>query len=405
MQTLKVLIVDDDVKWAAKFQSNLLAVQRLSITGRDYDDIYFTCATNQADADKAVLNQAGANNGASGTAQVEYDLVFLDLRYPLEPDGEPEEDDDAEFQGMKWLPELRRLQPNATIIILTSHAEDRNMENVVSAIRDHDANDFIPKTAPFQDIVPRIRLAWENARRMRQLRMLEEEFRALLRTRAARTYAEDVATILGQTKRSLYRIAQRIESGDSSAIATAANDIRGEFNALNKEFTDLTNLLNEGQERRSEVDVTSLAQQMLLLYQRMIDSVHAESVLLEGPHDLRLVTYEGDLKVALHEVISNALSSLECSRTPAKERKLTLTVEKAEGGAVIRVRDNGDGFTNEAMARMFERGYTTRGGKHQGLGLYIAKRMMHQIGGEIFVQNRKEGGVDVELMVKNLGAL
>jgi signal transduction histidine kinase len=323
----------------------------------------------------------------------------------LEPGDDPEDDEGGEFQGMKWLRELRRFLPNATIIIMTSHSEAGDPENVVAAVRDHDANDFILKTAPFEDIVPRISLAWENARRMRLLLMLEEEFRALLRTRAARTYAEDVAAILSQTRTSLYRIAQRIESGDPSAIATAANDIRSEFNSLNKEFMDLTNLLNEGQERRTELSVAATVRQMLLLYQRMIESVHAEAVPPEVEQDVRLVTYEGDFKVALHEAIANAVDSLEHSKTPAKERRLSVGVEKVEGGAVVRVRDNGDGFSNEAMDRMFEPGYTTKDEQHKGLGLYIARRMMHQIGGEIVARNREEGGAEVELMVKNLGAL
>jgi signal transduction histidine kinase len=409
MPTLKVLIVDDDRVWSENFKSNLTtAVTPASITGRDYDGFEVTWVTNQADADKAVGNRAGANNEASG-GQMEYDLVFLDLRYPLQPkdesEDEPADDEEDEFQGMKWLHELRRLQPNATIIIMTSHSEAGDPENVVAAVRDHDANDFILKTEHIGDIVPRIRLAWENARRMRLLLMLEEEFRALLRTRAARTYAEDVAAILGQTKTSLYRIAQRIESGDPSAIATAANDIRSEFNSLNKEFMELTNLLNEGQERRAEVGVAATVRQMLLLYQRMIESVHAKAVPPVAEQDVRLVTYEGDFKVALHEAIANAVDSLEHSRTPAKERWLSVEVEKVEGGAVVRVRDNGDGFSNEAMDRMFEPGYTTKGDQHKGLGLYIARRMMHQIGGEIVARNREEGGAEVELMVKNLGAL
>lgn len=404
MSMFKVLIVDDDVEWAETFQSNLLAVPLARITGRDYEGIEFTHVTNQADADNAVTDQR-SNNGGPDSSLEEYDLVLLDLRYPLTLGGEPEEDEEADFQGMTWLPELRRLQPGATIVILTGFAQFRDLENVVSAIRDHNANDFIPKTAPFHDVVARIRLAWENARRMQQLLMLEEEFRALLRTRAARTYAEDVAALLGQAKTSLYRIAKRIESGDTSAIASAANAIRGEFSVLNKEFIDLTTLLNEGQERRHEIDLPTLVRQMLLLYQRMIDSVHAEAISPNGKQSIKVTTYEGDLKVALHEVISNALCSLEQSKTPAQERALSITVAADEGYAVIRVVDNGDGFSDEALTRVFERGYSSKGDHHLGLGLYIAKRMMHQIGGEISVRNRDEGGAEVELVVKNLGEL
>jgi C4-dicarboxylate-specific signal transduction histidine kinase len=278
------------------------------------------------------------------------------------------------------------------------------LRNVVAAIRDHNANDFIPKTAEFKHIITRIRLAWENARRMQQLVMLEEEFRALLRTRAARTYAEDVAALLRRFKASLHRVTEQLKSYDGAGIAAAADALKREFNSLNDEFMELTNLLSEGQERQRPIDVVGLVQQMILLYQRMLDSVHAEVLPSHGAQSVVLTTYEGDLKVALHEVITNAVYALEDSDTPAKERKLSITVNPIEQGAVIQVKDNGSGFSNEAMDHMFDRGYTTRNGQHQGLGLYIAKRMMSQIGGGIAVQNCVEGGAEVKLVVQNLGS-
>src|SRR2546423_2455228 len=266
MKPFKVLIVDDNEDWAEALRENLETVSLADLAGKEYDRFEFTVVTNQADADQAVA------------ASSRYDLVLLDLWYPLTPGSPLSEDEQTEFQGMIWLPELRRLQPNATIVILTAYAEQSDLRNAVSAIRDQHANDFIPKTAPFDHIEARIRVAIENARRVQQIIRLEEEFHLLLRTRAARAYAEDVAALLNQTKAALFRVAQRIESGDPSAVAAAAQEIRNEFDYLTRRVVELTDLLTVGQDSQREVDVADLVQQMILLYGRMIDNVHAEAI-------------------------------------------------------------------------------------------------------------------------------
>ena len=69
----------------------------------------------------------------------------------------------------------------------------------------------------------------------------------------------------------------------------------------------------------------------------------------------------------------------------------------------IRIRDNGDGFSDDSLEHMFRIGFSDwKQEGHEGLGLYIAKRMMHAIGGEIRARNRPEGGAEVELIVRNL---
>ena len=393
MKFFRILLVDDKREWAETFQENLQTVTTVELTGREYDKIDIKHVTNQLDADQAI-----SEGGADG-----YDLILLDLRYPLTPASELEEDEQAGFQGMNWLPDLRRLQPNATIVILTSFARAAHLQHVVEAIRDYDANDFIPKTTPFDLVVARLRLAAESARSRRQLLMLEEEFRALVRTRATRTYAEDVAVLLNQAKASLLRIAQRIETRDPTAIGTAPDAIRSECRLLKEEFEKLSELLDDGQEHRRVVDVAALLRQMLLLYEKGIERAQARSIGPDEKQSLLLTTYEGDLKLALHEVLNNALDSLEHSvKTPSRERVLECTLESMDGIAVICIRDNGDGFSDEAVAHMFERGYSSKKDHHRGLGLHIAKRMMNQIGGDIEAKNWGAGGAEIEIIVRNL---
>jgi len=398
MKTFRMLIVDDEddeLGWPMTFSKNIRTVPLTDLVGNGYGDLEIEQVTNQADADKAV-----AGSGPQG-----YDLILLDLRYPLTSDGWSDNDEvsPASFQGMKWLPELRRLQPEAAIVIVTGFAEDEHLHNAVKAIRDHHANDFIPKTESFSNLVARIRVAWGNALLVQQLARFEEEFHNLVRTRSIRAYSEDVGGLLSQTKTSLFNIAKRIESGDPSELAAAADLIRSQFSRLRKEFDELTGVLNEGRDRLREVDVAALIRQMLMLYRRMIDSAQAAVVKPDEDQRVWVNTYEGDLKVALHELITNAIDSLKKSDTLPGDRLLEVSVQKVDENVIVRVSDNGDGFSGESLERLFDRGYTTnRDGKHQGLGLYIARRMMHHIGGDIKVANRKEGGAKVTLSFRDL---
>ncbi|MGE0127771.1 MAG: ATP-binding protein [Blastocatellales bacterium] len=398
MRAFRILIVDDEddeLGWPKTFSKNIRTVPLADLVGDEYGELVIEQATNQADADKTI-----AENGPRS-----YDLILLDLRYPLTPDGWPDDDEasPASFQGMEWLPKLRRLQPEAAIVIVTGFAEDEQLYNAVKAIRDHHANDFIPKTESFSNLVARIRVAWGNAMRVKQLARFEEEFHNLVRTRSIRAYSEDVGSLLTQAKTSLFNIAKRIESGDSSELAAAADMIRSQFSRLRKEFDELTSLLNEGRERLKEVDVAELIRQMLMLYRRMIESAQAR-VQLEGDQQVWVNTYEGDLKVSLHELITNAIDSLKTSDTLPDNRLLEISAQKVGENVVVRVTDNGDGFSGESLERLYERGYTTKreDGKHQGLGLYISRRMMRHIGGDIRAANRKEGGAKVTLTFKDL---
>jgi signal transduction histidine kinase len=397
MKPLRILIVDDELDelgWPKTFSQNIRTVPLADLVGHGYGELEIEQVTNQADADKAIT-KANANAGSHG-----YDLIFLDLRYPLTDDGNVEA---AGFPGMVWLPKLRRLQPEAAIVIVTSHGDDEYLYNVVKAVRDHHANEFIPKTERFSGFVTRIQLAWKNTQTFRDIALFEEELHTLIRTRAIRAYTEDVGILLSQTKTSLLNTARRIESGDPSELAAAANSIRSQISGLRKEFDELSSLLNERESRLHRVDIAALVNKMLRLYRRMI--VNAQARVEDDPDKYAVVnTYEGDLKVALHEVIINAIDALRDSGTRPEARLIKIIIEEAGGNVIVRIRDNGDGFSSEALENLYKRGYTNKNdGKHQGLGLYIARRMMHHIGGTIGAANREEGGAEVTLSFRDLG--
>ena len=97
----------------------------------------------------------------------------------------------------------------------------------------------------------------------------------------------------------------------------------------------------------------------------------------------------------LNNLISNAIKF-----TPSEGGRITLVVRTEGGGgfangfAVVSVADTGQGIDPDELDRVFER-YTqtttqaTAGEHGSGLGLSIAKKLIEQHGGQIWVESKK----------------
>jgi signal transduction histidine kinase len=398
MKPLKVLVVDDDEVWAKTFCDNLRTVPASDLAGPDYEGYEIKHVTNQVDVERVVANPEATP----------YDLVLQDLNYPKEPGGPIRLDATQPLQGIQWLPELRRLQPKAAIVILTAYAYEIELQNAaVAAIREHRANDFVPKTVPFLHIIGRLTLGLQNARQRQKLLLIAKEWKALKGCGAARVYAQDVSDLISNTRLLMDRLAQRIESGDPTAIASAPEDMRNKLRLATKELNELTERidlrLTNGQGEKQSLNLPELVQLLLDDYAPWIEQTNAKTIRPAHKPKLCITTLVVDLKMALHEVIANAIESLSDSARLPHDRLLNIAITEHEGSAIIDVEDNGDGFANEALANLFKPGFTTRDTRqHPGMGLYVARRMMYAVGGDIKVENIASGGARVRLMVPNL---
>ncbi|MBV1787790.1 HAMP domain-containing protein [Marinobacterium sp. D7] len=108
------------------------------------------------------------------------------------------------------------------------------------------------------------------------------------------------------------------------------------------------------------------------------------------PTDLRLAINGDLLRRALDNLVSNALKY-----TPM-ETALTLSARRlADRSIEIRLRDRGEGVSDELLTRLtepFVRAH--QGGDGYGLGLSIAKRAIERLGGSLQLHNHPEGGLE-----------
>jgi signal transduction histidine kinase len=73
-----------------------------------------------------------------------------------------------------------------------------------------------------------------------------------------------------------------------------------------------------------------------------------------------------------------------------------VTVLEEDGRALVRIRDQGPGFTEEAFQRAFDPFYSTTP-DGLGLGLPHARRTLESMGGRMELRNVPDGGAEVEV--------
>lgn len=138
-----------------------------------------------------------------------------------------------------------------------------------------------------------------------------------------------------------------------------------------------------------EVEVNALLTDIIQYY----EATYGDQLKIEASlnHPLNIYTSREHLSTALHNVLSNAI---KYGRPPKPE--IRINVEEKEREIFINVEDNGMGIPKEHQTLIFEKfhrvPYSTHFAKGLGIGLYNAKRLMHQINGDISLKHSTAKG-------------
>jgi two-component system C4-dicarboxylate transport sensor histidine kinase DctB len=107
---------------------------------------------------------------------------------------------------------------------------------------------------------------------------------------------------------------------------------------------------------------------------------------------------ETRLRQVLGNVLANALDALV---EKAQPRRIWLSAVTNEQGVQLRIRDNGPGFSADALKRAREPFFTTKtSAQGLGLGLAICETLMRALGGELQLANHPDGGAVLTLHLR-----
>lgn len=141
---------------------------------------------------------------------------------------------------------------------------------------------------------------------------------------------------------------------------------------------------------REGVDIVALARGVV---EQETASEHP--IMLNTSEENMLVTCDED---RMEQVLLNLLSNAR--KYSPQGRPITVTIEKRSeepGEAVISVRDEGPGISQEEQTHIFDRFYRAQNYTHDqvrglGLGLYIAHEIVIQQGGKMWLESEPGHG-------------
>ncbi len=181
-----------------------------------------------------------------------------------------------------------------------------------------------------------------------------------------------------------FKLKDKLEGNDAEMLARATNTIINQVGAMKGMVDAFASYARMPSARIAALDLNALVREVLSLY----DSTVMQADL--SP-DLPLVAGDSTL---MRQVIHNLLQNAQDALGDRPDGRISIRTEAAKDGARMTVADNGPGFSEGMMAKMFEP-YATTKPKGTGLGLPIVKKIVEELKGSIRVENLPGAGACV----------
>ncbi|MEX1190473.1 MAG: PAS domain S-box protein [Brumimicrobium sp.] len=142
------------------------------------------------------------------------------------------------------------------------------------------------------------------------------------------------------------------------------------------------------EEEKQEVDLNKLVEEICILQENIIAEKKAKVSFENLPV---VVTYKSSLIQVLQNLISNGLKYSRNDKTP----EIHITCEEEADKWLFAIKDNGIGLSEEYYSKIFEifqRLHAKNEYEGTGIGLAIVKKIIENLGGEIWVDSKVDKG-------------
>ncbi len=184
------------------------------------------------------------------------------------------------------------------------------------------------------------------------------------------------------------RLTPRLDEADAALLERSTATIVNQVDAMKAMVDDFSAYARASGVVARSLDLNALVREVLHLYE-------GTGVTLDLALDPDLPRVRGDgnlIRQVLHNLLQNAVDALQGQPDP----RITVRTEQRGDGARLRVLDNGLGFPDQLLPRVFEP-YVTSKSKGTGLGLAIVKKIIEEHGGRVQARNEDQGGGHVSI--------
>ena len=193
------------------------------------------------------------------------------------------------------------------------------------------------------------------------------------------------------------KLAPKLGPEDSETLKRGAQTIVNQVAALKAMVDDFRDYARLPAPVLAGLDLNALVAEVLTMYETASVSIRRKLT----PGLPQVLADSSQIRQVLHNLVQNAQDALGAARTPASAIEVRT---EAVGSNRVRlvVSDNGSGFPEELMARIFEP-YVTTKSRGTGLGLAIVKKIVDEHHGEIAIDNRPRQGATVSIVLPVAG--
>ena len=186
------------------------------------------------------------------------------------------------------------------------------------------------------------------------------------------------------------KLANRLAPEDAATLNRATETIINQVTAMKGMVDDFGEYARTPAPNLQPLDLNALVREVLGLYE------HAGAVVRSALQP-GLPRVRGDptqLRQVIHNLLQNAQDALAGSAAP----RIDVETELAGKQVCLRISDNGCGFPEAIMTRVFEP-YVTTKPRGTGLGLAIVKKIIDEHNGAVRVENLPGRGASVSVML------
>lgn len=181
----------------------------------------------------------------------------------------------------------------------------------------------------------------------------------------------------------------KMEEDDSRVLDKATQTIVQQVDAMKSMVNAFSDYAKPSRLDTQPLEFDSLVAEVMSLYEA------------SGQHDAIKLSLNADgekveadpvrLRQVIHNLVKNALEAVHEKANAEIIIRTNLQGEDDNAAVVLEVMDNGHGFDEETLSKVFEP-YVTTKTKGTGLGLAVVKKIIEEHGGMIAASNRAEGG-------------
>jgi nitrogen fixation/metabolism regulation signal transduction histidine kinase len=190
------------------------------------------------------------------------------------------------------------------------------------------------------------------------------------------------------------KLAGKLGAEDAEALARGTRTIVNQVAALKAMVDDFRDYARLPAPVLAALDLNALVHEVLSLYET--SRVPIVKRLAPALPDVRADSAQ--IRQVLHNLVQNAQDALEQRKAAVEQPTIVVSTEAAGDKVRMSVADNGGGFPEEMMARIFEP-YVTTKPRGTGLGLAIVKKIVDEHHGELTIENRAARGALVSVLL------